>query len=357
MEDKLNQKARELAEEAIRGLKGYRRYGFLKRKFKRLAGEEATPRDRINWPTALLANGLMAHYQNSLYSEMSLVIKRALTKYYKRFIFSRQKIYCLDDVVSGLALIDIYQITNDERFRIVLGRMVGYLKEHHVDESGSLIYRPYRDQDIYVESVGMICPFLCKYGYTYDDPGSISLATKQLVNFIDKGIDSRSGLPYHGYHDGSGLSKGIIGWGRACGWLLHGMIESLIYLDPENPDFDKIKQAYRHLVDKVEMYQHENGLFSWQLSAKDGPIDTSATAMILHAIARGIEHEFLIGIHRSRMLRGREALADAVVGGRIYDCLGECGTFGVYPQVYGSFPWSTGPALSLLSVNTKELPE
>jgi rhamnogalacturonyl hydrolase YesR len=361
MENELNQKALMLVDESLRGLKGYPRYGFggtVKRCLQRVIGRKIPPRDLINWQTGLLANGLAAFYQNSLYTETSLTIKKALVKYFKRFISSKQRIHYLDNATAGVALIDMHKVTGDSRFKDVLDHLVVYLKEHAVDEEGSLPYRPRQgSMDIYADGIGMICPFLCKYGVTYDDPGSISLAVTQLVNFLENGMDSRSGLPYHGYHVNSSLRKGIIGWGRACGWLLIGLIESLIHLDPEAPDYDTIKQGFRHLVDKVESYQHEDGMFSWQLTAMEGPIDTSATAMILYAIARGIEHEFLIGLHRTRMLRGRDALINAIEDGKLYDCLDESGGFGIYPQRYDSFPWSVGPALSLLSVNLKELPE
>ena len=117
-----------------------------------------------------------------------------------------------------------------------------------------------------------------------------------------------------------------------------------------------IKQAYRRLVDKVEAYQLEGGLYSWQLGAKDGPVDTSATGMILYAIARSLETKVLIGIHKSRMVRGREALWNSVKDGKIYGCLAECQGFSMYPQVYGAYPWSLGPALSLF-VMTEEKKE
>ena len=53
------------------------------------------------------------------------------------------------------------------------------------------------------------------------------------------------------------------------------------------------------------------------------------------------------------MMRGREALWNCVKEGKIYGCLAECHGFSMYPQVYGAYPWSLGPALSLF-VMTKE---
>jgi len=362
MDNEMMFKSKQMVYAAMKGLKPYPHYSFgghVGRTLRRLVGKKVAARDRLGWPSALLAQGLVMYYRNNLYSELSLTIKNALVRYYKRFINSRQKLSYLDTCLAGLSLIDIHQITADDRYKAVLDRMARFLKEHVVDEGGTLPYRPAGgNTHIYADTMGLICPFLCRYGKTYDDPGSISLGVKQLLNFSANGMDERSGLPYHGYDYKSHLRHGIIGWGRSCGWLMMGMIESLIYLDPQSAEYEKIKQNFRHLVDKVETYQREDGMFTWQLSAKEGPIDTSATAMIFYAIARGIEHEILIPIHRSRMIRGRDALLAAVTDeGKIYDCQAQCEGFGLYPPKFDAYPWSLGPALALFSVNLKEMPE
>lgn len=69
--------------------------------------------------------------------------------------------------------------------------------------------------------------------------------------------------------------------------------------------------------------------------------------MILYSVAKSLNTKTLIGIHRSRMVRGRDALLGMVEEGRIGNCLAECQGFSMYPQIYGSYPWSLGPALSL----------
>jgi len=361
MDNKNKDKVSIMVEEAMEELKRYSCYRFkdyTKRFFKRLTGRYVPPRDHINWPSGLLANALVAYYQNHLSLEISLVIKHALINYYKRFIRSRQKFHYLDNVVAGYALIDLHQRTGDEQFKEVLDQMIKYLKQHPVDGEGSLPYRSaHNNMHIYVDAIGMICPFLCKYGFTYGDANATNLAIKQIKNFCRNGIDTRSGLPYHGYEYKSQTRYGIIGWGRACGWLMMGMVDSLIHMDKNNADYDEIKQTFRRLVDKVEAYQRDDGFYPWQLPAREGPIDTSATAMILYAIARGIENDILIGIHRSRLLRGWDALINAVEDGKLCNCLAECGGFGIYPQKYDAYPWSLGPALSLFSISIKTINE
>ena len=185
-------------------------------------------------------------------------------------------------MVSGMALIDLHQITGDEKYKKAAENMLDFLEHHERDEAGSFFYRPRQKNGyIFADMVGMVCPFLSKYSSTYGNKNAMNMAVTQIQNFIGYGMDGKTGLPYHGYQYESGVKYGIIGWGRAVGWLMLGMSGTLAYLDERDAGYEVIKQTYRRLVDKVEAYQLEGGLYSWQLGAKDGPVDTSATGMIL----------------------------------------------------------------------------
>ena len=318
-------------------------------------GRGAEPIDKINWRNGLLAKGLIDYYMGHKNSDQAREIREVLQAYFDGWIKNGHKMYYLDDALSGMALIELHQITGEERYRQAADEMMRFLSFHITDKAGSLLYRPNQKNGyVFVDSIGMICPFLCKYGHTYGDAKAIGLAVTQIQNFVDFGMDGKTGLPYHGYKFEDGLKYGIIGWGRAVGRLMIGMSESLAFMDETSPDYEYIKQIYRRLVDKVESYQLENGLYCWQLGAKEGPVDTSATAMILYSIAQSLNMKVLIGIHRSRMLRGREALLGMVKEGKLDNALAECQGFSLYPQVYGAYPWSLGPALSLFAVTSEE---
>lgn len=327
----------------------------VKRIIKMLMGRKVAPLDKINWPNGLLAKSLADYYMGHKNTEEAREILNTLKKYYGRWIRSGHKMYYLDDAFSGMALIDLHQITGEEKYKKAADAIARYLFHHETDKAGSMPYRPKQGNDfIFADAIGMVCPFLCKYGITYGDMNAVNLAVTQIQNFIDFGMDAKTGLPYHGYHYESGVKHGIIGWGRAVGWLMIGMSECLAYMEPSRPSYETIKQAYRRLVDKVEAYQLEGGLYSWQLGAKEGPVDTSATAMIIYAIARSLNTKVLIGIHKSRMVRGRDALWGSVKEGKVHGCLAECQGFSMYPQVYGTYPWSLGPALSLFAITEEQ---
>lgn len=327
----------------------------MKRMMHKIAGQKVEPKDSFNWPNGLLAKGLIDYYHSHRNSEEARQITDCLKKYANRFLKRKCRMFYLDDAYSGLVLIELHQITKEEKYREGADAIAKYLFEHETDDMGSLLYRPSQKNGyIFADMIGMVCPFLCKYGVTYDNNAAINLAVTQITNFIAYGMDEKTGLPYHGYELESGMKYGIIGWGRAVGWLMIGMSEALALLDENRPSYDAMKQAYRRMVDKVEMYQLAGGCYTWQLPAKEGPVDTSATAMILYAIARSLETKVLIGIHKSRMIRGLEALQGTVTDGEVPNALAECQGFCMYPQKYGTYPWSLGPALSLFAVTEEK---
>ena len=142
---------------------------YVKRRLKLIMGRGAEPIDKINWPNGLLAKGLIDYYIGHKNSDQAREIREVLQAYYDGWIKNGHKMYYLDDALSGMALIELHQITGEERYRQAADEMMRFLSFHITDKAGSLLYRPNQKNGyVFVDSIGMICPFLCKYGHTYE---------------------------------------------------------------------------------------------------------------------------------------------------------------------------------------------
>lgn len=302
-----------------------------------------------------LAKALMDYYKDHTNTDESRELMDSVKRFYSRWSIAGKKIKCFEDVYLGMALIDLQQVTGNEKYKSAIDSIFAYLKNYETDEMGSFTVKDKKKNEyFYAETIGMLCPFLAKYGKTYDNPDATSMAVTQIQNFVRLGIDEKTMLPYHAIDVKSQMKMGIIGWGQAVGKLMMGMAETLYYMDSENPGYEIVKQAFRRIVDKVEAYQLEGGLYTWQLSAKEGPVDTAASAMILYAIALSLEDKVLIGIHRNRLLRGIEALKMCIQeDGTLPGAAAESNGINNYPMEFGSYPWGLGPALSLLVLTEK----
>ena len=328
---------------------------FIKRTFfhRMVAGE-----DLIFWPSGLLAAGLWSgRAELAADGPEARGVEETLSAYYERWIKKGMPLAVIDDLLAGETLLDIYMEIKKGSQRFDKGlskkqageaidKLASYAQEQPKDGAGSFLYRPSSGEPyIFVDSAGLSCPFLYRYGESFDKQEYRELALRQIVNFLSYGMDGATGLPYHGYDMTDGCKYGIIGWGRAVGWLFRGMMGCM------TSDYgrERLSAPCVSLMDEVLKYQRQDGYFSWQLQAMEGPADTSATGMICVALKKGLSLGVFAGErYESALLGGRRALERSVRNGLVFQCSGECEGFSRYPQHYGAYPWSLGPALEVL---------
>ncbi len=338
----------------------------LKNRIKKSLGMEYETKDLVNWPCGLLAIGLTDGI-GELSEEEKTKVQDALCTFFDRWIDGGQELKTLEDTLSGAALLSLYEMTGKTQYRNGAHVMTKYLLAHERDEAGSLPYRP-KQKNGYVlaDMLGMVCPFLYRYADVsarndwdaYTVKSARELAYRQLENFFAYGIDKESGLPFHGYVYASKKKLGLVGWGRAAGWVLSGLAAGLAYEDRSQPAYGKIRGWYEGLLKSVIPYQQEDGLFGWQLVKPSGEDekevlphkDTSATAMILSAVKKA---ESALDRDdpkiRECIDKGITGIKKEVKGGKVFNASAECLDIGVHPQIYGAYPWSLGPSLSLMA--------
>lgn len=297
-----------------------------------------------------------------------------LAAYYGRWQKKGMPLAVLDDLLAGETLLNIYlkvregaadfggNMAETEKsgarkktglseswLKAAADQMALYAAGHPADAAGSFLYRPDSgDTAVFVDGIGLSCPFLYKYGEIFDRQEYKELAVLQIANYLSYGMDGETGLPYHGYDMKDDCKYGIIGWGRAVGWLLRGMAGCMM----SDYGRERLGAPFTALVDAALHYQRQDGCFSWQLEALEGPADTSVTGMICNGLRQGLALGVLSGEkYENALVRGRYALERSVRDGRVYQCSGECEGFSRYPQNYGAFPWSLGPALEVLQAD------
>ena len=319
----------------------------LKYLIKRVLKPKDTPkRDGFFWPHAMLAQALEGA------GELETLIK-----YYDAWIENGLSIYNVDNIMNGYSLLYVYEKTGKEKYKQAADKLYNWICEYAKQMGNPMPYRKHHPYHVYVDGLGMVVPFLCRYGAMFQKEEAITLGVEQIKDFLCNGMDKVTGLPYHGYDTKSKEKQGIIGWGRAVGWLMLAMADSIEYIAEEECRKELIRE-FTMLTKATLKYLREDGYFSWQLSAVEGPKDTSTTAMIGYAFKKSISINTKLQIENNiEEIKVKEVLAkiesairNSYKEGKIYDCSGECDGFSQYPQRYGSYPWSLGPGLRFLLV-------
>ena len=348
--------------------------GTLKQHLKDLVKKDILHRelqtpDMIRWPKGLLLLGLLRAGDIETACE-----------YLDRWIESGADITSIEDVLAGQTLLELAENQHDKSQSAISisdrrisvytecsDNMAKYLLSYECDEEGSMPYsKKAHNEHIYADSIGMICPFLMLHGINVHQQKYIDMAVLQISNFMKNAIDDKTGLPYHGYRYKDHEKYGIIGWGRAAGWLMMGMSGCLRAADIKERkaaagqsadlvdcnDMRELKQYYDDLAIVLIDYQREDGLWGWNIADTDSQTDTSASAMILYSLSQYPMDKENAGISGTSevLQRGMHGLERYITkDGKVMQCQAECCGFGIYPEKFSSYPWSVGMTLAFFA--------
>ncbi len=166
---------------------------------------------------------------------------------------------------------------DDEKFKNAMADYVAKVSD--VAGHKTLPYLP-QNKEHYVDTLGMVCPFLIKYHQTYGAPEMLDLAKRQFDEFFEYGISEKTGLPIHCFKPESGMPLGVYGWGRGCGWLALALDESIGLLDGKDEYAEVLKDRAEQLIKALLPWQNEDGSFNSLIGVTDSRHESSATAMI-----------------------------------------------------------------------------
>lgn len=327
----------------------------IKNELKKALKRGYTLNNPMNWPNGLLMKGLTDAYENlgEDDTDRSEIIAK-LRQYVDDNLKWAEKTDIPDLVISGETYLFMYKNSGEYKYKAAADTLYDYLcNKASKAQDGSVIYRDKRDSDIVLaDMLGMVCPFLVKYALCFDNKEAKELAKRQIINYINTAMDEKTSLPYHGYSLRKGLNYGIVGWGRATGWLLLAEASYLCGFSKDNDNNDEeyqlIFNSYMSIIRVLGDYMKNNGQLSWHILSKEDHADSSAMAMIFEAMSiyRTDEADRLLQ-------KGIVALEALVKDGNVVSSSKECIDFGMYPQEYGVYPWAQGPALSVLALNSR----
>lgn len=311
-----------------------------------LLSRKMKPYDIFFWDKGLLACAL----ETVAREEKDQQCIEAVNQYYLAWIKRGCPIFCLDDCLSAYAVLCLQSSYPEIKINVMIQAFNEYLSNYPKDEKGSFFYSKTMRNEILIDSIGMLCPYLSKLGKQKKWSVWYDVAKKQIMNFIEFGFDEFSGLPYHGYNSITNIKLGIIGWGRGVGWFLLGLVGCLENMYHDDSDYDRLRGIFIQVATTTLAYQRSDGYYSWQLSASEGPVDTSATAMISWALLKWV-HLGNTDINCIPAISNAvNALKCSYRDGEIYDCSAECRGLSMYPQKYNSYLWSLGPTIAVLSL-------
>ena len=177
---------------------------------------------------------------------------------------------------------------------------------------------------VWLDDLYMSVPCLAQMGTLTGDRRYFDDAAKQIIQFHSKMFVTTNGLFMHGWVQEMSPHPAFH-WGRANGWAIMAMAELLTEMPSSHPQRAQVLSIFRAHADALRRVQAPSGLWHQLLDRPDSYEETSASAMFVFAIARGIRYGWLSNAtYRPVVLRGWNGLTTKVnsTGQVVGTCIG-----------------------------------
>jgi unsaturated rhamnogalacturonyl hydrolase len=229
------------------------------------------------------------------------------------------KKYRLDDILPGRVLLLLYEQTRDPRCLVGPRELIEQLKSQPRTSDGGYWHKQVYPNQMWLDGIFMDCPFMAEYARDAKEPAWFDEAAKQILIISKHMRDPKTGLYYHGWDASkkekwadkqTGLSKCF--WGRAVGWYVMGIVETLIAMPEDHPKRGEVLDVFRDLADAIGKVQDPQTGVWWQVldqgDRAGNYLESSASSMFVYALAAGARRGYLDSRHAAAAQRGYEGI-------------------------------------------------
>jgi unsaturated rhamnogalacturonyl hydrolase len=224
------------------------------------------------------------------------------------------------------------------------------LIEGNINEDGMISYTGGKNNpEMYVDTLGLTCPFLALYAKVYETPSCAEIAFRQLRMYHNHGLLEGTALPNHAFHIKTGLPLGVYGWGRGTAWYAIGLMDTFCELESEDHR-EKVRQWISEAAESYSAFQHKDGGFGAILQ-RNNTYDSSATAALAWFYGKCsilFENDYYAEVSDGCLAK---LLKKTRITGSIDECQGDTKGIGVFAQTYDIMPFAQGMALRAINLS------
>jgi unsaturated rhamnogalacturonyl hydrolase len=145
---------------------------------------------------------------------------------------------------------------------------------------------------LWLDDLYMSVPCLAQAGKLTGERRYFDDATKQILQFAERMFVPERGLFMHGWVQDMDPHPVFL-WARANGWAIMAMVELLEVLPEDHRDRKRIIDLFRAHARGLAAVQGHAGLWHQLLDRSNSYEETSASAMFVYGLARGINRGWL----------------------------------------------------------------
>lgn len=212
------------------------------------------------------------------------------------------------------ALIKTEKYRHDPRFRSWIDTVANYIsnKQFRLQDGTIARERP-QPESLWGDDMYMCIPFLAQMGSLTGETKYYDDAVKQVVQLSARLFDAQAGLYDHGWNQNSSEYDPAFHWARANAWCTVAMAELLSVLHTDHPGRAQVLHLYRSHIKRLAELQDGTGLWHNLLDRPETFLETSASALFVYSIAKGINEGWISHVYGPVAVTGWNAVATQVL--------------------------------------------
>ncbi|HSE31844.1 MAG TPA: DUF4350 domain-containing protein [Pyrinomonadaceae bacterium] len=232
--------------------------------------------------------------------------------------------YNIDNILPGRNLLMLYKVTGQEKYLKAAELLRTQLKTHPRTSDGGFWHKKIYPTQMWLDGLYMGEPFYAEYSATFHDDKAFDDIAKQFILMEQHSRDAKTGLLYHGWDESrkqrwanqtTGRSPNF--WGRAMGWYAMALVDTLDYFPKDHPQRAELIAILNRLAKAITNYQDPQSGLWYQVidkgTEKGNYFESSAAAMFVYALAKGVRNGYLANSYFTVAQRGYRGLADRFI--------------------------------------------
>ena len=164
-------------------------------------------------------------------------------------------------------------------------------RQHRLGDGIFARNRPLPDT-LWLDDLYMSVTALAQAGQSNGDQGFLEDAVKQVRGYHNRLFNAEKRIYRHGqFRDIPSCPD--FSWARANGWAIMALVELLERLPESHPERGKLLEILREHFRGLASYQSGKGLWHQLIDRNDSFLETSASAMIVFAMAKSINRGWI----------------------------------------------------------------
>ena len=200
----------------------------------------------------------------------------------------------LDDCGTiGASLIEGYEKNPQKAYREYIDKVAVHLLkgEPRLADSTICRYSPH-ENTIWADDLYMSVAFLARMGKLTGENKYFDDAIRQIKQYDRYLWCAEKQLFYHCYHTDL-EQNGVAHWARANGWMFMAQADLLDVLPADYPGRGDVLNIFKKQAAGLARWQSEGGLWHQLPDKNDSYLETSASAMFVFGMARGVNRGWL----------------------------------------------------------------